>query len=102
MLEEKYWQAVLNRDSQSDGMFVFGVRSSGIYCRPSCPARHPHREQVIFFTRPEAAEEAGFRACRRCRPGETSVYELQVEMVQRACHYIETHLDVDGMLALAR
>src|SRR6266567_1975874 len=78
MLEENYWQAVLNRDSQSDGTFVFGVRSTGIYCIPSCPARHPRREQVIFFTRPEAAEEAGFRACRRCHPGETSVYELQV------------------------
>jgi len=99
MLEENYWQAVLNRDSQSDGMFVFGVRSTGIYCKPSCPARHPRREQVIFFTRPEAAEEAGFRACRRCRPGETSVYELQVEMVQRACRYIETHFD--GPLTLA-
>ena len=93
MFEENYWQAVLNRDSQSDGTFVFGVRSTGIYCNPSCPARHPRREQVIFFTRPEAAEEAGFRACRRCRPGETSVYELQVEMVQRACRYIEAHID---------
>ena len=98
-LEENYWQAVLNRDSQSDGMFVFGVRSTGIYCKPSCPARHPRREQVIFFTRPEAAEQAGFRACLRCRPGETSVYELQVEMVQRACRYIETHLD--GPITLA-
>ena len=99
MLEENYWQAVLNRDSQSDGTFVFGVRSTGIYCNPSCPARHPRREQVTFFTRPEAAEEAGFRACRRCRPGETSVYELQVEMFQRACRYIETHLD--GLITLA-
>src|SRR5712692_5923210 len=99
MLEENYWQAVLNRDSQSDGTFVFGVRSTGIYCNPSCPARHPRREQVTFFTRPEAAEEAGFRACRRCRPGETSVYELQVEMIQRACRYIETHLD--GLITLA-
>src|SRR6266704_861035 len=99
MLEENYWQAVLNRDSQSDGTFVFGVRSTGIYCNPSCPARHPRREQVIFFTRPEAAEEAGFRACRRCCPGETSVYELQVEMIQRACRYIETHLD--GLITLA-
>src|SRR5713226_3455762 len=73
--------------------------STGIYCNPSCPARHPRREQVTFFTRPEAAEEAGFRACRRCRPRETSVYELQVEMIQRACRYIETHLD--GLITLA-
>src|SRR5258708_40099683 len=99
MLEDNYWQAVLNRDSQSDGTFVFGVRSTGIYCNPSCPARHPRREQVTFFTRPEAAEEAGFRACRRCRPGETSVYELQVELSPRPCRYIEMHLA--GLITLS-
>src|SRR5258708_22357752 len=99
MLEDNYWQAVWTRTSKSDGTLVFGVRSTGIYGNPSCPARHPRREQVTFFTRPEAAEEAGFRACRRCRPGETSVYELQVEMIQRACRYTEMHLD--GLTSLA-
>lgn len=93
MFEENYWQAVLDRDSRADGVFVFAVRSTGVYCNPSCPARHPRREQVIFFPQPEAAEQAGFRACRRCRPQETTVYELQVEMVQRACRYIEAHSD---------
>ena len=93
MLEEKYWQAVLTRDNRSDGTFVYAVRSTGIYCNPSCSARRPRREQVIFFPQPEAAEQAGFRACRRCRPQEASVYELQAEMVQRACRYIETHLE---------
>ena len=93
MLEEKYWQAVLARDNRSDGTFVYGVRSTGIYCNPSCSARRPRREQVVFFPQPEAAEQAGYRACRRCRPQEATVYELQAEMVQRACRYIETHLE---------
>lgn len=93
MLEEKYWQAVLTRDTRSDGTFVYAVRSTGIYCNPSCSARRPRREQVVFFPQPEAAEQAGFRACKRCRPQEASVYELQAEMVQHACRYIETHLE---------
>ena len=62
---EERWQAVLAKDSGCDGMFVFAVSSTGIYCRPSCPSRRPHRERVSFFTLPEAAEQAGFRACRR-------------------------------------
>lgn len=93
MLEENYWQAVLARDNHSDGTFVYAVRSTGIYCNPSCSARRPHREQVVFFPLPEAAEEAGFRACLRCRPQETTVYELQVETVQHACRHIEAHLE---------
>lgn len=93
MLEEKYWQAVLTRDTRSDGTFVYAVRSTGIYCNPSCSARRPGREQVVFFPQPEAAEQAGYRACKRCRPQEASVYELQAEMVQHACRYIETHLE---------
>jgi AraC family transcriptional regulator, regulatory protein of adaptative response / methylated-DNA-[protein]-cysteine methyltransferase len=93
MQEENYWQAMLARDHSYDGTFVFGVRSTGIYCNPSCPSRRPRREQVVFFPLPEAAEQAGFRACRRCRPGETTLLASQVELVQQACRYIETHLD---------
>ena len=93
MHEETYWQAVLTRDKHSDGTFVYAVRSTGIYCNPSCAARRPRREQVVFFPQPEAAEQAGYRACRRCRPQEASVYQLQLEVVQHACHYIETHLE---------
>ena len=93
MHEETYWQAVLTRDKHSDGTFVYAVRSTGIYCNPSCAARRPRREQVVFFPQPEAAEQAGYRACRRCRPQEASVYQLQLEMVQHTCHYIDTHLE---------
>jgi len=92
MYEETYWQAVLERDSQANGSFVYGVRSTGIYCKPSCPSRKPKREQVVFFPEPAEAEEAGFRACQRCQP-QLGKQEAQVELVQRACRYIDEHLD---------
>lgn len=66
---DRCWTAVQARDPRADGSFVYAVRSTRIYCRPSCPSRRPRRAQVVFFPRPEAAEAAGFRACRRCRPG---------------------------------
>jgi AraC family transcriptional regulator, regulatory protein of adaptative response / methylated-DNA-[protein]-cysteine methyltransferase len=99
MHEENYWQAVLARDHTYDGAFVFAVRSTGIYCNPSCPSRRPKREQVVFFPLPEAAEQAGFRACQRCHPGEATLLESQVELVQRACRYIEAHLNEPLTLA---
>src|SRR5271170_2615146 len=66
--EEVRWNALSARDSNYDGRFVFAVSSTGVYCRPSCPARRPRRENVRFFLRPEQAEHAGYRACLRCRP----------------------------------
>jgi AraC family transcriptional regulator, regulatory protein of adaptative response / methylated-DNA-[protein]-cysteine methyltransferase len=97
--EETCWQAVLTRDNTVDGAFVYAVRSTGIYCNPSCPSRRPQRQHVLFFKQPEAAEKAGFRACQRCHPGEPSLLETQVELVQQACRYIESHLD--GPITLA-
>jgi AraC family transcriptional regulator of adaptative response/methylated-DNA-[protein]-cysteine methyltransferase len=64
------WQAVVRRDPERDGEFVFAVRTTGVYCRPSCPARRPNRANVAFFATGAAARAAGFRACRRCRPDE--------------------------------
>jgi AraC family transcriptional regulator, regulatory protein of adaptative response / methylated-DNA-[protein]-cysteine methyltransferase len=66
--ERRFWQAVATRDARYDGAFVYAVRSTGIYCRPSCPSRRPQRERVVFFGAPEAAERQGFRPCRRCDP----------------------------------
>ena len=66
--EDEAWQAVLARDRGSDGRFVFGVASTGIYCRPSCPARHAHVRQVTFFRDGDEARAAGLRSCLRCRP----------------------------------
>ena len=64
----KAWQQVLARDTSADGQFVYSVKSTGIYCRPSCPSRKPERKNVKFFPGPAAAEAAGFRACLRCEP----------------------------------
>src|SRR2546426_6116317 len=83
------WDAVLSRDASRDGSFVFAVRSTGIYCRPSCPARRPHRKQVQFFQLPEAAEQAGFRACRRCHPRRVRHHHPQIELVRRVCAAVD-------------
>jgi AraC family transcriptional regulator of adaptative response/methylated-DNA-[protein]-cysteine methyltransferase len=88
---ESRWQAVLTRDPDHDGKFVFAVSSTGVYCRPSCPARRPRRENVAFFSKPDAAEKAGYRACLRCRP-KSSVGNPQMEVVKAICRYIEQHL----------
>src|SRR5512142_2343897 len=89
----EFWQAVLKRDRRFQHLFIYAVRSTGIYCRPTCPSRRPKREQVVFFRLPEAAEQAGFRPCRRCHPRETAIREPQVELIQHACSYIAEHLE---------
>src|SRR4029077_12634828 len=89
---ENRWQAVLSRDANQDGSFVFAVSSTGIYCRPSCPSRHHRRENVTFFRQPDEAEKAGYRACLRCRP-KALAGNRQTEMVKAVCRYIEQHLD---------
>ena len=86
------WEAVVHRDSSCDGEFFFAVSTTGVYCRPSCPARRPRRENVRFFRHLEDAEKAGFRACLRCRP-KSAVGNPQAAMVKRICRYIEQHLD---------
>src|SRR5579862_6090705 len=86
------WSAVVQRDSAQDGTFVFAVSTTGVYCRPSCPARRPRRENVTFFAQPEQAEKAGFRACLRCRPKSVSGHP-QLDLAKEICRYIEQHLD---------
>ena len=90
--DDQCWDAVVARDSHRDGQFVFAVATTGVYCRPSCGARRPRRENVKFFSRPEQAEKAGFRACLRCRPREFSG-NPQSDTVKAICRYIEQHLD---------
>ncbi len=97
--EEQCWSAFLTRNAQVDGEFVVAVRTTGIYCRPSCPARRPHREHVAFFRLPEEASAAGFRPCRRCRPDLAQLPEPQAELIEQVCRYIETHLDTPMRLA---
>ena len=89
------WRAVQSRDRRADGAFVYGVRSTGIYCRPSCPSRKPRREQVVFFSLPEAAEQKGFRECRRCRPRTVPMRDARIETVSRVCREIEARVQAD-------
>ena len=89
------WRAVESRDRRADGSFVYAVRSTGIYCRPSCPSRKPHREQVVFFPLPEAAEQSGFRECRRCRPRTVPMRDARIATVARVCREIEAHVEAD-------
>jgi AraC family transcriptional regulator of adaptative response/methylated-DNA-[protein]-cysteine methyltransferase len=84
--------AVASRDTRLDGAFVYAVRSTGIYCRPSCPSRRPLPKQLLFFSLPEAAERAGFRACLRCRP-QQAPRNLPSELVRRVCGEIEADVD---------
>jgi AraC family transcriptional regulator, regulatory protein of adaptative response / methylated-DNA-[protein]-cysteine methyltransferase len=97
--ESERWQAVIKRDSGLDGAFVFGVSSTGVFCRPSCPARRPKRENVSFFAHATAAEQAGFRACLRCRPKAVDG-NPQSALVRAICRYIEQNVEDRITLAL--
>jgi AraC family transcriptional regulator of adaptative response/methylated-DNA-[protein]-cysteine methyltransferase len=88
--ESRYWQAVLSRDGRADGAFFFAVRSTSIYCRPSCPARRPLRTNTLFFQTRQQAEREGYRPCRRCKPDQISAATL---VVQRAAQILENEVD---------
>ena len=90
--EQRAWEAVLRRDRGRDGAFVFAVRTTGVFCRPSCPARRPRRENVLFYATPADAEDAGYRACRRCRPTVPAGTGTE-RAVHRALRFIDEHLD---------
>ena len=92
------WEAVEQRDARFNGVFVYGVRSTRVYCKPSCPSRRPRRDQAVFLASPEAAEAAGFRACLRCAPREESSPDAKIELTLRACRLLET--SEDGPLSL--
>ena len=89
--EAAAWAAVIARDHTHDGEFVYAVSTTGVYCRPGCPSRHPLRRNVRFFTSPDGAEAAGFRACLRCRPRDAATPGDRA--VQAARAYLEAHLD---------
>src|SRR5881392_2469377 len=97
---ERRWRIVLARDRRYDGAFVYAVQSTGIYCRPTCPSRRPRRAHVAFFPGPEAAELAGFRPCRRCRPGEAAAAVPGVPLVRAVCRLIDAHPERPASLAL--
>jgi len=84
--DDARWLAVQRRDAAHDGAFVTAVRTTGIYCRPSCPARTPKRENVRFYASPDSAERAGFRACRRCHPRDPA--RSEVALAERVCELL--------------
>jgi AraC family transcriptional regulator, regulatory protein of adaptative response / methylated-DNA-[protein]-cysteine methyltransferase len=90
-IDARRWQAVLERDPSLDGAFVFAVSSTGIFCRPSCPAKRPRRQNVSFFDDALQAEQAGYRACLRCRPKAIDG-NPQSAQVRAICRYIEQHI----------
>jgi AraC family transcriptional regulator of adaptative response/methylated-DNA-[protein]-cysteine methyltransferase len=83
------WAAVVARDPAADGRFVYSVRTTGVYCRPSCPSRRALRQNVEFHASGADAARAGFRPCRRCRPEEPGLAARRAQMVERACRAIE-------------
>lgn len=89
-VEDVRWNALVARDRAQDGRFVFAVITTGVYCRPSCGARRPLRENVRFFDDPQRAERAGFRACRRCHPNEVAT---QADLSARARSWLDAHPD---------
>ena len=94
--DDPRWSAVLARDRAADGAFVLAVRTTGIYCRPSCPARRPHRANAAFFDGPEAARAAGFRACLRCDPDRAGRPSLAAEAVAAAAGMIGDAIAADA------
>ncbi len=88
---DRAWRAVLERDRGSDGRFVYAVRTTRVYCRPSCAARRPSRANVLFLSSPDAAEGAGYRPCRRCRPRDAAPQEIEARLVGQACRFIDEH-----------
>src|SRR5687768_582444 len=83
------WQAVVNRDPTADGNFYYSVRTTGVYCRPACPAKLPLRKNIRFHATREDAQRAGFRPCKRCKPTEERLGERHALAVAKACRWIE-------------
>jgi AraC family transcriptional regulator, regulatory protein of adaptative response / methylated-DNA-[protein]-cysteine methyltransferase len=96
------WAALVARDASVDGTFVYGVATTGIYCRPGCPSKLARPENVSFFATCEEAEAAGFRACQRCRPNEASFAERQAALIAEACRRIEEAEELPTLDALAK
>lgn len=90
---DQRWQAVVDRDRSADGQYVLAVKTTGIYCKPSCPARLPLRKNTAFYELPEAAEHAGFRACLRCKPSQVNPVDSDHQLVQNVCRMISDSME---------
>jgi len=100
LTDQERWEAVIHRDKNAADAFFYSVVTTGVYCRPSCPARIARRENVAFHPTPKDAERAGFRACKRCRPDDPSAHGEQAAIVAKACKLIvdaEEPLSLDAL-----
>jgi methylphosphotriester-DNA--protein-cysteine methyltransferase len=98
---DAHWKRLLDRDAAADGTFVYGVKTTGIYCRPSCPSRAPHRHNAVFFPTSRDAEADRYRACYRCNPDGLSTREVMAERIAEACRTIETADAIPTLAELA-
>lgn len=99
--DDARWEAVRRRNPTADGAFYYSVRTTGVYCRPSCAARLARRENVAFHLTSEDAERAGFRPCKRCRPHEASLVERHAAVVATACELIDASDEMPSLDVLA-
>src|ERR1700687_2103073 len=88
LTDQERWEAVIHRDKIADEAFVYSVKTTGVYCRPSCAARLARRENVAFHLTPKDAERAGYRACKRCKPNDRSFHGEQAAIVAKVCKLI--------------
>jgi AraC family transcriptional regulator of adaptative response/methylated-DNA-[protein]-cysteine methyltransferase len=99
--DDQRWQALELRDAKADGTFVYGVRTTGVYCRPSCRSRRPNRSNVQFFGNSVEAEQAGFRDCKRCLPKNSTIDDGRSKTIQMACSLIESAESLPSLAELA-
>jgi AraC family transcriptional regulator of adaptative response/methylated-DNA-[protein]-cysteine methyltransferase len=101
-LADSRWAAILTRDASADGSFFFAVRTTGVFCRPSCPSRTPRPENVSFHASADEALRAGFRACKRCQPTQASTSDSRTALIASLCRLIETAATPPDLATLAR
>jgi AraC family transcriptional regulator of adaptative response/methylated-DNA-[protein]-cysteine methyltransferase len=99
--EEACWEAVVRRDPEADGSFYYAVRTTGVYCRPSCPSKGARRENVAFYRTGEEAQSAGFRPCKRCRPNEDVSHGKLALAIENACRVLDTAEEMPKLFELA-
>ncbi|HKM96366.1 MAG TPA: bifunctional DNA-binding transcriptional regulator/O6-methylguanine-DNA methyltransferase Ada [Buttiauxella sp.] len=95
------WQAVETRDSRADGQFIFAVKTTGIFCRPSCSARHALRKNVVFFENVDQAINAGYRPCKRCQPDKLTPEQQRIDRITLACRILETRNEPIALAEIA-
>jgi AraC family transcriptional regulator, regulatory protein of adaptative response / methylphosphotriester-DNA alkyltransferase methyltransferase len=101
-MNDEYWNAIVQCDKQFDGIFYYGVRTTGIFCRPSCSSKTPNKENVMIFLNNQMPVEEGFRPCKRCRPDQMIPFHPQKTLIEQAIDYLSSHYEKDiGLQELA-